>query len=63
MSTPKNITINLTDEDAEILAMIVKRFSYSDAERLACSNYPADYLISAIIALQCALRDADHAPR
>jgi hypothetical protein len=59
----KQITIKLSEEDADAMAMLAKRFSWSDAERVACSRYPSQTMIDAIGALQEALRENGFAHR
>jgi hypothetical protein len=58
MKTNDTITITLTKETADVLAILAKRFGYNDATGFACSRYAAETIIDAVVDLEHALRDA-----
>lgn len=59
----KTIKLEITEETADALAMLMKRFSWSDAQHVACTRYDAQRLIDAVSELQESLREAGFAHR
>ncbi|MBO1907025.1 hypothetical protein KHP60_21170 [Microvirga sp. 3-52] len=57
------ITLTLPADQAEALAEMAKRFSWSDADQLAADDREARLIVSAVTALQAALRERGFAPR
>ena len=63
---PIVVSLPLSDDQAEALAQLCKRFSYSDAERLSDppdSGFERDRMIDAVSVLRKELAERGFAPR
>lgn len=57
------IALDISDEQAEALAQMVKRFCWQDAQLLAVDDKETRAIIDGIVALRSALAREGYAPR